>query len=240
VDETGGERPDLPVETPAAVDSAPAAEEPDEGPDRSEYADQVGAAIEADDPGPVEPDGADLARTEAVAMGERQLHAASQADELADQAGEGDDPGGPARTAEDLYAWGGSKDDGFPRPPRPKDFGVESLDETVGPYDPTAPTDEVRGGSTYATVEQGQAEGLTRQVFRLPEGSELPPGMAVHADGRDAGGAEPDGHRTLYPTDKTPLGEFRSSWSHELSWVHHGKVDDKTGEFIPAQDEPPG
>src|SRR5579859_2606068 len=75
----------------------------------------------------------------------------------------------------DLFAFGGKKpvfdeegnlvEGGFPRPPRDTDMHVGGPDEPVGPYDPQAPTDDIPGASTYTSVQAGQDQGLSGQVF---------------------------------------------------------------------------
>jgi len=138
------------------------------------------------------------------------------------------------KTEQDLFAFGGKKEDGFPRPPRERDFQVESPDDPVGPHSPRAATDEVPGASTYTSVQAGQDEGLSGQVFRLPEGTDLPPGYGVHADGADVGGTAPAGHRTVYPTQRMPLSDFQGQYgSKDFGWEWHGTVN-KKGNFTPA------
>jgi hypothetical protein len=135
---------------------------------------------------------------------------------------------------QDLFAFGGKRDDGFPRPPRDSDLHVSSPDEPVGPYSPHAPTDEVPGASTYTSVQAGQDQGLSGQVFRLPEGTDLPPGYGVHADGADVGGTAPPGHRTIYPSQRMPVSDFQQGYgSPDFGWEWHGTVN-KKGVFTPA------
>jgi hypothetical protein len=141
---------------------------------------------------------------------------------------------GERRGAEDLYAFGGRKDEGHPRPPRAADLEASSPSDTVGPHQPTAPTDTVPGASTYRSVEDGQREGLTGQVFRRPAEAPMPQGMGVHADGADAGGTAPEGHRTVYPTEAMSLSDFQNRYTGpEMGWQWHGTVN-KKGEFTPA------
>jgi hypothetical protein len=145
---------------------------------------------------------------------------------------------------EGLFAFGGKKpvldengnlvDGGFPRPPRDSDLHVGGPEEPVGPFTPGAPTDEVPGASTYTSVEAGTNQGLSGQVFRLPEGTELPPGYGVHADGADVGGNAPSGHRTIYPSQRMPAGDFQAGYGNtDFGWQWHGTVN-KKGVFTPA------
>jgi hypothetical protein len=156
--------------------------------------------------------------------------------EAEDVAGDVDGALPPAeglRTSDDLYAFGGRVDDGYPREPRPKDFGVESPDDRVGPYRPEAPRDVVPGASAFTSVEAGQALDLKGQVFHLPVGSELSSGMGLHADGQDVGGREPEGHRTLYPAEEMSFSDMQEHW-RDLPWEWHGTVN-KRGIFNPAE-----
>jgi len=148
----------------------------------------------------------------------------------------------------DLFAFGGKKpvfdeegnliEGGAPRPPRlDRDLKVGGPDDPVGPFDPQAATDEVHGGSTFISVQDGQNIGMDGQVFRLPEGTELPPGYGVHADGADVGGGQPSGHRTIYPTQQMPAGDFQSGYgSTDFGWEWYGTVN-KKGVFKPATPE---
>jgi len=135
---------------------------------------------------------------------------------------------------QDLFAFGGKKEEGFPRPPRDSDLHVSSPDEPVGPFSPQAATDEIPGASTYTSVQAGQNRNLSGQVFRLPEGTDLPPGYGVHADGSDVGGLAPDGHRTIYPTQRMPASDFQRQYgSKDFGWQWHGTIN-KKGVFTPA------
>jgi hypothetical protein len=238
VERGGGEAPEPPVEVTPSPDSGAAEHrpEPELGPSRREHADRTIAELESDERGPTDSSETDPVREGADPLpdGERQRHAATLEQRLT--AG-GDDPS-PDRTAEDLYAFGGSKEDGYPRPPRlEQDLRVESPDDPVGPYAPQAPTDEVHGGSTFKSVEDGQRIGLTGQVFRLEAGSELPSGLGVHADGEDVGGNQARGHRTIFPSERMTASEMQTRWAEELPWAHHGTVNRKTGAFEPAEEQ---
>jgi hypothetical protein len=100
------------------------------------------------------------------------------------------------------------------------DFGVSSEDEVVGPYSPTSPTDAIPGASTFTDPK---AAPLTGQYHVLPEGTELPDGLGVHADGEDVGGNAPYGHRTIYPTAPMTFSQFQELFNG-LPWQWVGKV----------------
>jgi hypothetical protein len=136
---------------------------------------------------------------------------------------------------DDLFAFGGRVDDGFPRAPRPRDMGVDAPDGLVGPHGPPGSAmDEIPGASTFSSVEAGMEQGLSGQVFRLPAGTQLPDGLAVHADGADVGGLAPRGHRTVYPSEQMTFAEFQSRYSSTAAgWEHYGTVN-KKGVFTPA------
>jgi hypothetical protein len=124
---------------------------------------------------------------------------------------------GRARTSEDLYAFGSKT---APRPPRPvQDFGVPSPDEPVGPFVPGPPTDAVPGASTFTDPKQAP---LTGNYHSLPADTPLPPGLGIHADGQDAGGTAPWGHRTVYPSTRMTVSQFQELFSN-LPWTWAGK-----------------
>jgi RHS repeat-associated protein len=118
---------------------------------------------------------------------------------------------------EDLYAFGNKA---APRAPRLSDMGVSSGDDIVGPYAPSAPTDEVPGASTF---NDPKVAGLTGQYHVLPAGTELPEGIAIHADGEDVGGLADWGHRTIYPTSPMSMSAFQELFLN-LRWQWAGKI----------------
>ncbi len=61
------------------------------------------------------------------------------------------------------------------------------------------------------------------QTWRLHQGSELPDGLAIHADGADVGGHAPAGRRTIYPSKAMPLSEFNQKLGG-MDWTHLGVV----------------
>ncbi|RRD51312.1 type IV secretion protein Rhs [Arachnia propionica] len=125
-----------------------------------------------------------------------------------------------ACTTEDLWAAGNRA---APRPPRTSDFGVADGTDMVGSGPkPTVPTDEVKGASTFKSYED-LADNLNGQAHRLPKGSELPDGLAVHADGKDVGGEMPWGHRTVYPDKPMTFDEFSSKFS-SMEWGYERKI----------------
>ena len=126
-------------------------------------------------------------------------------------------------TTEDLYAAGNLEG---PKGARPRDFGISDLSERVGPQPrPTSPADDIKGASTAISMETLQATG---QVHRIPAGTELPEGLAVHADGEDVvvngvKGTAPEGHRTVYSTDPTITGNEFNRRFRGMGWEHVGK-----------------
>ena len=142
------------------------------------------------------------------------------------------------RTPEDLFAFGGSREAGFPRPPRARqDFHLASDTGTIpGHAPPTSAADEIPGASTFRSVDEGLPffQSGTTQVFGLPAGTDLPPGLAYHADGSDIpGGTAPAGHRTIYNTDDMSYSEFSSLYANpDVGWAHHGTV--RRGQFSPT------
>lgn len=240
---TPTERPEVPVETSPPVADLPTEQsgtDVESGPTRRDYADWLTTAVEADDAnrvGDAEP-GTDAALPrdeipDAASVEDDRRDSSHAADQFAGDPGGSDPSAETSQTGKDLYAFGGKRDDGYPRPPRPGDFEVESPDDHIGPYRPETPGDVVPGASSYTSVEAGQVEGLTGQVFRLPAGTELPSGVGVHADGEDVGGQRPEGHRTTYPTERMSLADFQDRYQ-DLSWEWHGTIN-KRGAFNPAE-----
>lgn len=118
---------------------------------------------------------------------------------------------------EDVYAFGNASG---PSGARLSDFGLSSPDETVGPYSPRSPTEEIPGAST---TTDPLGSGLTGHYHRLPAGTDLPEGLGIHADGADVGGLGPAGHRTIYPTAPMSYGEFQGLFQG-LPWEWAGKI----------------
>jgi len=85
------------------------------------------------------------------------------------------------------------------------DFHVQSRDDNVGPFSPTSPQDVAEGASTFIDPKRAPLKGW---YHRLPEGTVLPTGMGVHADGVDVGGPAPWGHRTIYPSLRMTVNHF--------------------------------
>jgi hypothetical protein len=101
-----------------------------------------------------------------------------------------------------------------------QDFQVSSANDTVGPYSPSSPTDLSSGGSTFIDPK---GSGLSGQYHMLPAGTEMPDGLAIHADGEDVGGPQPWGHRTIYPTAPMSVSEFGDLFL-SLPWQWAGKI----------------
>jgi hypothetical protein len=77
----------------------------------------------------------------------------------------------------------------------------------------------VHGASTYIDPKQAPVTG---QYHVLPSGTELPDGLAIHADGQDVGGSAPVGHGTIYPTKPMTVSEFGDKFN-SLPWEWAGK-----------------
>ncbi len=122
-------------------------------------------------------------------------------------------------TEEPLHAFGNKT---RPRPPRGRDFDIEDIqpEDMVGPYTPRTPQDLSHGASTFTDPTQAP---LTGHYHRLPEGTPLPEGLGVHADGADVGGRMREGHRTIHPTAAMSYERFQRLFS-ELPWEYGGKL----------------
>jgi hypothetical protein len=122
---------------------------------------------------------------------------------------------GASKTPTDLHAFGNKTQ---PRPVRPdRDFGVSDMTDVVGPESPPLPN----GASTYADV--GEAP-LTGQYHRIPEGTALPDGLDVVADGADVlpNSPHPRTHHTIYPNQSMTVEKFNDKFL-SLPWEHAGK-----------------
>lgn len=108
-----------------------------------------------------------------------------------------------------LYAFGNSKN---PRAPRQnRDILVEE--------DRVKPTKPPTGTSTFADI---QYASLTGHYYQLEEGTILPEGLAVVADGKDVGGTHSPTHHTIYPSREMPWEEFVEKVL-SCGWVYAGK-----------------
>jgi hypothetical protein len=119
-------------------------------------------------------------------------------------------------TAQDLYAFGNASG---PTGGRLSDFGISTGTGVVGPFNPTGPQDQVGGASTYIDPLQAPLTGV---YWQLAQGTALPPGLGVHADGVDVGGTAPWGHRTIYPTAAMTFDQFQTDVLN-LPWVKKGR-----------------
>jgi len=95
---------------------------------------------------------------------------------------------------------------GGPRVRPGRDIAVDSNGLVHPPSGENLANKNVQGLSTYETVDQIKAEGLTGQV-RKPSES-LPEGLGQIADGAGVGGPAPMGHHTIYPTRSMPFEDF--------------------------------
>ncbi|HBI44390.1 MAG TPA: hypothetical protein DDY78_16285 [Planctomycetales bacterium] len=105
-----------------------------------------------------------------------------------------------ATTPVDLYAFGNLA---RPRPPRPGKDILPDVAGMVGPEHPPLPS----GASAFADVVQSMLSG---HYHVLLQGTDLPPGIAVVADGVDVDAKypHPPTHHTLYPAIRMPLDTF--------------------------------
>lgn len=126
-------------------------------------------------------------------------------------------------TEVELYRFGGGP------PPngkglvgaRPSDFDDENGRKVpIGPYAPTGPMDRVPGSSTYIDPNKASVKG---HYYKLPAGTRLPSGLAIHVDGEDKDGHAPWGHRTIYATRDMSFDDFEEM-VRELPWQHAGKT----------------
>jgi hypothetical protein len=104
------------------------------------------------------------------------------------------------RTGRDLFASGNKA---RPRPPRP---GVDVYPDSSGVIRGQRPP-LPNGASTFGDVSKAP---LTGQYHRLPEGTQLPDGLAFVADGIDviADSPHPATHHTIYPVRDMSIDDF--------------------------------
>jgi hypothetical protein len=105
-----------------------------------------------------------------------------------------------ATTPVDLYAFGNRSG------PKRLRFGIDVFPDAagmVGPEHLPLP----RGASAFADVAKVT---LTGYYHVLARGTQLPPGIAVVADGmdRDPSNPHPPTHHTLFPTIRMPVDAF--------------------------------
>ncbi|MBA3462800.1 MAG: hypothetical protein H0T46_22785 [Deltaproteobacteria bacterium] len=81
------------------------------------------------------------------------------------------------------------------------------------------PTTPPSGASTFGDVNQAP---LTGHYHQIPEGTPMPEGVSVRADGVDVGGPYPPTHHTIYPNRTMPFSEFVEKFMN-LPWVYGGK-----------------
>ena len=87
----------------------------------------------------------------------------------------------------------------------------------IGPESPPLP----RGPSTFADPAKAPVSG---HWHRLPQGTPLPEGLAVIADGLDVEphSLNPESHHTIYPTKRMHVDEFIKLFVG-LPWQHGGR-----------------
>jgi hypothetical protein len=156
----------------------------------------------------------------AVSAGEGRCGPASQAGFAVGACVAAEDGG--SGIGEDLYHFGRSPNSDLEpiRGARPSDFGDTGGTETVGPYTPTGPLDEVGGASTY--IDAGRS-GLSGHYYSIPAGTQLPDGLGIQADGEDVCGTAPWGHRTIYPTVPMTFDQFQELF-RSLPWSYMGNL----------------
>ncbi|MEV6131989.1 hypothetical protein AB0M05_35255 [Streptomyces violaceusniger] len=117
----------------------------------------------------------------------------------------------------------------FGRKPAPnpvdlkKDLEVDNLDDIVGPYAPKDPKEVVPGISVFIDPEKS---GLSGHHHYLPPGYELPPGLKVHADGKDVNGEQDWGHRTIYAAEPMTAREI-VEFNDNAPWDYAGNLKKK-------------
>lgn len=75
------------------------------------------------------------------------------------------------------------------------------------------------GASTFADPAQAPLSG---HYHTIPEGTPMPPGMAVLRDGTDVGGLQPPTHATIYATERMAPETFIDRFLG-LPWEYGGK-----------------
>lgn len=116
---------------------------------------------------------------------------------------------------EDVHAFGG-KTTG-PRAPRvgrdifPDELGM------IGPELPLLPN----GASTFADISEAP---LTGHYHTLPQGTQLPNGLQIVADGSDVIAASPNAptHHTIFPSICMHVEKFTELFQN-LPWIYGGK-----------------
>jgi RHS repeat-associated protein len=95
-----------------------------------------------------------------------------------------------------------------PKGPRPgTDIKVDDSGMVKGQsYDPANNIFPDGKSATVTPVDSG-LQGTFHQV---PEGTKMPEGLAIVADGKDVGGPHGPGHHTIYPTKDMPFSEFEA------------------------------
>lgn len=109
-----------------------------------------------------------------------------------------------------LHAFGNKTG---PRPPR------AGKDLTVDPEGNVHPTTPPEGASTFGDPNQAP---LTGHYHKVPEGTPMPEGLGVKADGVDVGGTHAPTHHTIYPTRTMTFSEFQEKFLN-LPWHYGGK-----------------
>lgn len=118
----------------------------------------------------------------------------------------------------DIYRFGGSPNGSGVRAPRFGDFDLphdSSPDMVVGPGP--------EGGAS--TFSDPFTSGLSGHYYKISEGTQLPDGLGIVADGIDVVESSqwPPTHHTIYPTTQMTFAEFVDKILN-LPWQYKGKI----------------
>ena len=118
-----------------------------------------------------------------------------------------------------MYAFGNKTS---PRAPRPGDVNLSDPNPTqIIPGQRPSATELPHGASTFGNPAEAP---LTGHYWKLPEGTDLPAGMGVMADGSDIINGSPmrPTHHTLYNTEDMTFDDFIQNFLN-LAWEYVGK-----------------
>ena len=103
-----------------------------------------------------------------------------------------------------------------------QDFKVESFDDIVGPEIADPENGVFPKGASNVTNPNNST--LSGQYHSIPQGTELPFGLDIIADGSDLYRNSPhaQGHYTVFPTREMTVSEFNDLYK-SFPWVHRGK-----------------
>jgi hypothetical protein len=137
-----------------------------------------------------------------------------------------DEPAEKCKSPASVHAFGNTAG---PRPPRIQGVNTavgqkaDLVPNAAGNLEPPTPEQlanlDVKGASTFADPSKAPIGG---HHHVLPEGTEMPEGLGIIADGKDVGGAHGATHHTIYPTREMPASEFLQKFN-DLPWQYAGK-----------------